>query len=134
MSTSKSYLTEDDLKLLEEKGEVVKYKPKQIIVHQQSPCTKLYWIKKGLIQIDFDRLYGSDVLGYLNEGDMFGEVSFMDHADTSASASAVKTAEILEVSREVLDSVLEQDANLAARFYRTVAMTLARRIRASNRK
>ena len=134
MSTSKSFLTESDLKLLEEKGEVVSYKAKQIIVHQQSPCTKLYWIKKGIIQIDFDRLYGHDVLGYLNEGDIFGEVSFMDHAETSASASAVKDAEILEVPRDVLESILEQDISLAARFYRTLAMTLARRIRASNRK
>ena len=134
MSTSKSFLTEGDLKLLEDNGEVVSYKPKQVIVHQQSQCTKLYWIRKGIIQIDFDRLYGSDVLGYLNEGDMFGEISFMDHANTSATASAVKDAETLEVPREALESLLEQDASLAARFYRTVAMTLARRIRASNKK
>ena len=134
MPTSKSFLTESDLNLLEVKGEVVNYKPKQVIVHQQSPCTKLYWIKKGVIQIDFDRLYGSDVLGYLSDGDIFGEVSFMDHANTSASASAVKEAEILEVPREVLESILDQDADFAARFYRTLAMTLARRIRASNRK
>ena len=134
MSTSKSFLTESDLELLEDKGDVVSYKPKQTIVHQQSPGTKLFWIKKGVIQIDFDRLYGSDVLGYLSEGDMFGEVSFMDHADTSASASAVKDAEVLEVPREVLETLLDQDADLAARFYRTVAMTLAKRIRAANRK
>jgi len=134
MPTSKSFLTDSDLKLLKDKGEVVNYKPKQVVVHQQTPCTKLFWIISGVIQIDFDRLYGSDVLGYLNEGDIFGEVSFMDHADTSASASAVKDAEVLEVPRDVLEPLLEQDADLAARFYRTIAMTLARRIRASNRK
>ena len=65
---------------------------------------------------------------------MFGEVSFVDHDETSASASAFKDCEILEVPRDVVEAILDQDANLAARFYRTVAMTLARRIRASNKK
>ena len=134
MPISKSFLTTNDLVLLEDCGAVVSYQPKQVIVHQQSPCTKLYWIKKGVVQIDFNRLYGSDVLGYLSEGDLFGEVSFMDHADTSASASAVKDAEILEVPRDALEPVLDQDAQFAARLYRTIAMTLAKRIRASNRK
>ena len=134
MSTSKSFLTESDLSLLEESGEVVTFKPKQTIVHQHSPCTNVYWIKKGVIQIEFDRLYGSDVLGYLSDGDMFGEISFIDHAETSASALAFKDTEILKVEREALETLLEQDPHLAARFYRTVAMTLARRIRASNKK
>lgn len=134
MSTSKSFLTESDLNLLEENGELVNFKPKQVIVHQHSPCTNVYWIKTGVIQIDFDRLYGSDVLGYLSDGDMFGEISFIDHAETSASVSAYKDTEILKVEREALETLLEQDPHLAARFYQTVAMTLARRIRASNKK
>ena len=134
MATNKSYLTEVDLAGLEARGEVITYGPKDVIVHQQANCTKLYFIRKGMVQIDFSRLYGSDVLAYLNEGDMFGEVSFMDHADTSATASAVETVETLEITRELLDKMIEEDDAFAARFYRTIARTLACRIRSQNRK
>jgi CRP-like cAMP-binding protein len=134
MATNKSFLTEADIAYLEEKGEVVQYRAKDVIVHQQSTVTKLYFIHKGMVQIDYSRLYGSDVLAFLNDGDMIGEVSFMDHADTSATASAVEDVETLEVPREVLDEMIAADEGFAARFFRTIAMTLARRIRSQNRK
>lgn len=134
MATSISYLTEDDWALLESRGEKKSYQARDVILHQQVPCTKLYFIRKGMVQIDFSRLYGNDVLAYLNEGDMFGEVSFMDHADTSANASAVEDVETLEVPAGELEGLLDADDALAARFYKSIAMTLARRIRSQNRK
>ncbi len=133
MSTSKSFLTDSDLSLLEDEGTVVSYKTSQVIFHQRTPDTPLYWIKKGVVQIDCDRLFGSHVLGYLSKGDMFGVISFLDHADTNVNASATEDAEILEVPRDLLETMLGKDDGFAARFYHTVAMTMARQIRSSTR-
>jgi len=134
MATSISYLTEDDMKRLEEAGEINRYGAKDIIVHQQASGSKLFFVRKGMVQIDFSRLYGNDVLAYLNDGDMFGEVSFLDQADSSANVSAVEEVETLEVPHASLEPLLEADSDFAARFYRTIAVTLARRIRNQNRK
>ncbi len=134
MATSKSYLTDSDMQRMEEAGEILSFKKGEVVVQQRTKIDSIYWIRSGVIQVDFNRLYGADTLAYLGEGDLFGEVSFLDSAETSASVVAADKLEILAVSRDVLAKLMEEDAAFAARFYHTLAATLARRIRSQNRK
>ena len=132
MSHTKSYLTEQDMKLFEDKGEIVQYKPKDVILHQDTVTDKLCLIRSGVVQIDFSRVYAHDTLALLGDGDFFGEVSFLDHRESSASAIAAKHCEILEVAHDILRELLAADDGLGARFYKTIALTLANRIRFTN--
>lgn len=129
---TQSYLTDEDMRRLAEIGEIVDYGAKETILQQNSSCDRLYWIKSGVVQIDFSRLYGHDVLAYLGEGDLFGEVSLLLGTDTSANATATQAVQTLEVPHERLRGVLDEDHELAARFYQTLAHTLARRVRSQN--
>lgn len=127
-----TFLRDEDFQLLEQNGEIVTYAPQEAILRQDSSTDRIYFIRSGMVQVDFSRVYGTDVLAYLGEGEFFGEVSFLDHQQTSANVSAAKPCELLEITRENMDQLLESHPAMSARFYRTIALTLARRIRASN--
>ncbi len=128
----KTYLTDEDLNLLKDHGKVVQYAPEQVILQQDTRPDSIYYLLDGMAKVDFSRVYGTDVLAYVGAGEFVGEVSFLDQGESSASVRAVKSVEMLELSRTDLDALLEADPALAARFFHTIASTLARRIRASN--
>ncbi|MEM9533288.1 MAG: cyclic nucleotide-binding domain-containing protein [Pseudomonadota bacterium] len=132
MSVKHTYLTDDDLSLLEQHGEVVDYAPQDNVLQQDTQSDRIYYLRSGMVQVDFSRVYNTDVLAYVGEGEFVGEVSFLDHQESSASVTAVKPVQMLELTRDDMEKLLESDPALAARFYHTVATTLARRIRASN--
>ncbi len=128
----KSYLTDQDLDLLKQHGKTAQYSPDQVILQQDTQPDSIYYICSGMVKVDFSHVYNTDVLAYLRAGEFVGEVSFLDGGDSSASVSAVKEVEMLELSRKDLDALLDADPGLAARFFHTIATTLATRIRASN--
>ncbi len=134
MTGSIGFLNAADVELLESNGTSANYDARQVILHQEEKSNKFCLIKRGLVQIDFSRVYGTDVLAYLGEGDFFGEISFLDELQTSATASAARPCQLLEVPHETLRGLLEADDSFAARFYRTVATALAHRIRISNQQ
>lgn len=127
-----TYLTDEDLSLLKEHGSVKTYSAQETILQQDITTDRLYYLLDGNVKVDFSRVYGTDVLAYLGSGEFVGEVSFLDDGESSASVTAVQKVEMLELSRQELEKLLEADPGLAARFFHTLATTLARRIRASN--
>ena len=127
-----TYLTEQDLNLLKDRGTIVQYSPQQVILQQDITPDRIFYLLDGTVKVDFSRVYGTDVLAYLTPGEFIGEVSFLDQGESSASVTAVKAVEMLELSRDDLEQLLDADPALAARFFHTLATTLARRIRTSN--
>jgi hypothetical protein len=72
----------------------------------------------------------------LGPGQVFGEMSYLEHDDTGASASVIADDDDVEV--EVVkgadvDTLLTSDPGFSARFYRSLAVGLARRLRATTR-
>lgn len=128
-----TFLRDEDYALLEENGETVSYSAQETILRQDTTTDRIFLIRTGMVQVDFSRVYGTDTLAYLGEGEFFGEVSFLDHGPTSASVSAARPCELLEISRDTMEQLLESHPKMAARFYHTIALTLARRIRARNK-
>lgn len=134
MATTRSFLTDEDMQRFEGAGELRRFQPGQTILHQLENCEYLYFIRLGVVQIDFSRLYGHDVLAHLGEGDFFGEISLLLKTPASANASAVKDVEVLAIGSDALVELLEADPGLAARFYKSIAHTLARRVVSANRR
>ena len=61
---------------------------------------------------------------------MFGEMSFlMDDHKTSSTVVAHQDVEVMYIERESLEKILGENDGLAARFYRTAAITLADRLK-----
>ena len=71
-------------------------------------------------------------LARLRRGDIFGEVSFVDNEPTSASVIPGTDAEILVIDVDVIQSLLLGDPTFGRRFFHSIAITLARRLRETN--
>lgn len=70
--------------------------------------------------------------GPLGPGDMFGEISFVDHQPSSATLVADGDLTYLSLSRTAVDALIENDHELGMRFYHSVLSTLCRRLRQTN--
>src|SRR5690606_3502069 len=62
-------------------------------------------------------------------GDVFGEMSFLESAAASASIVAQEPCELDVIEGAFVHSLLGSVPGLAARFYQSLAVTLARRLR-----
>ncbi len=132
MNVKTSFLTAEDMTTLEENGEIREYNVNEVIIQQDFIATDLYIVQSGIVQIDLSRLYGVDVLAYLGEGAMFGEVTLMDKKASSATASAAQPCQLLVVPHETLERLFDENEGFSSRFFRTVATMLAKRIRSTN--
>ncbi|VEP15466.1 Cyclic nucleotide-binding protein [Hyella patelloides LEGE 07179] len=63
----------------------------------------------------------------LGEGEIIGEMSFLDISPAANTFTAVEDSLVLGISREKLQKKLKQDVGFAARFYRAIAILLSER-------
>lgn len=73
-------------------------------------------------------------LARLGTGAIFGEISFLDGLPTSASVVAESPATLLVIPGDEIRRLGADDTEFAARFYRALAVALAGRLRALNRR
>ena len=129
-----NFLTDKDLSLLESNAEIIAYKAGALILSQKTENTGVYWIREGMVRIELSRLYKDIVIAGIGPGEMFGEMSFlMDDHKTTSTVVAHKDVEVMFVDRETLDKLLEENDGLAARFYKTAAITLAQRLKSQSK-
>lgn len=68
----------------------------------------------------------------LQQGDFFGEMSFLDKAARSASVVAQEKCEVLECRMDGLDRLCSGNPVIGAKLYRNMAMEMAARLRKNN--
>jgi len=125
-----NFLTDEDMGLLEANAEMLSYKANAQIINQQNENTGVFWVRKGIVRVELSRLYQDIVVAGIGPGEMFGEMSFLmdDHKSTSAVV-AHEDVEAMFIDRQALDKLLNKNDGLAARFYKTAAITLAQRLK-----
>jgi extracellular factor (EF) 3-hydroxypalmitic acid methyl ester biosynthesis protein len=72
------------------------------------------------------------VLGRLEEGGLFGEMSLVDDLLTSAQVVADTEVELVVLPRRPFEDLLAADAALAVKVYRAFCRTLTERLRHAN--
>ncbi len=94
--------------------------------------SSLFIICAGSVKID--RLGTADdiPLATLGSGQTFGEMSFMDDSQTTAAVTATEPTEVLEISRESVDKLLDEKPNLGVKLWRNFALDLKQRLTKSN--
>jgi CRP-like cAMP-binding protein len=68
-------------------------------------------------------------LALLGEGDVFGEMAFIQGSSASADVVATADVQLLTLSEAQVESLFKQRPGLAAGLYRSLAAELARRLR-----
>jgi CRP-like cAMP-binding protein len=83
------------------------YAPGEVIVKQGDPCTSIYMLAHGEVEVTESRAGQSNSLARLVSGSVFGEMALITDAPRVASATAVRESEILELRREDLELAAE---------------------------
>lgn len=104
-----------------------------IILTQGQLGSAVYFILEGEVRIEQiieDKL---TELARLGPGSIFGEMSFLDNAPVSASVVADGVVGILKITSDIMENLLTEDSGFGTRFYNSLALTLSRRLRATNK-
>ena len=100
-----------------------------MIVAEESRPEALFVLLRGRAAVAKDHLGVPIPIGEVRPGELFGEVSYLDGSPASASVVAREPSTVLALSD--VDTFLDGAPELAAGFYRSLAVALARRLRYS---
>ena len=121
-----SFLTDRDWRTLLDQSQFGSYQDGDVILEKGSLRRAIFVIEKGTVRVE--RNPGT-VLARRGQGAVFGEVSFLDNSGASASVVADGDVDVSVIEESNLNQILSATPALATRFYQTLAVTLARRLR-----
>ncbi len=119
------YLTANDWALVTDKATRRKFKPGEWIVQQGRRTHGVFLLLNGnaLVQIPTGKART------IGPGEVCGEISFLDDLPATATVTADDSVEALYLDRPTLQSLFELFPHLGSRFYRSLAVSLSRRLR-----
>jgi CRP-like cAMP-binding protein len=97
-------LDDADLQEIAETMELSNFPPKEIIIRQGTQVTNFYVIHSGLVKVSLqDKDDKEKVIGFLGEGDCFGEISLLSQGPATTDIQAVEdTACMIQGGKQFL--------------------------------
>lgn len=108
-----------------------KYGPDEYIFREGQPGDNLYVVLEGQVMIAKDIVgAGEEALAFLERGDYFGEMALIDNQPRSAAAKAhTDGAVVLQISRKVLEGILDIHKVSSLRLLKILCGLVAKRLR-----
>ena len=110
-------------------------KENDVIIKQGERGNTMYIIKNGSVNV-FVSLDSENVekklIAVLGPGDHFGEMALFDDGLRSATVIAREESELLTISRDDLEYILNSDKELAVSIYKEMITSLSDRLRKTN--
>ncbi len=122
-------LNDDDIDWLITAGQIAKIPPQTVLIQENQPLENFYILLDGSVSVSIDLMGVTKEIAVLQSGEVFGELSFIDHQLPSASVKTCGECLLLAVSQEEISNRLNQDVGFSARFNRAIATFLASRLR-----
>lgn len=126
-----SEFNDSDLEWLINTGTCDKVSKGTVLIQEGKPITAIYFVLQGMLSVRLEN-NGNLELAKLGEGEVVGEMSFLDSNPPSATVVADEDSIVLRLPRTELQAKLAQDSGMAARFYRAMALFLSDRLRHTN--
>lgn len=128
-----SYLNEDELKAVSEVIEEVDYPGGNVVFEEGSDGHTLYIIKSGEIKVSKKDPAGNEqVLTLLKEGDIFGEMSFLDGRPHSATIAAEQSSRLLQIEKNDFDEFVDKNPKAAYKIMKNIAFQVDSIVRKMN--
>ena len=90
-----------------------RFRRNEVIFHQGDPGDSLHIVATGAVKIVLPSTEGEEaIIATLRPGDFFGELSLLDGASRSATATALEQAETLVLPRSAFYRLLDADGGL----------------------
>ena len=120
-----SRLPAAELKKLRELGREIQVPARQTIFHEGDSSDGLYLVKSGEVQISVLLNSGERrVLSHVPPGEIFGEMTLLDNAPRSASASTERNTSVHFVPREGMIELLKRSPEFALQLVQEVSARL----------
>ena len=123
------YLTTNDWALLKTISRRQVFQPREIIITINSTPNSLFILANGSAVVEVLR---GTTIAKLAPGDICGEMAFIESNAASASVVAETETELDVLDLPALAEVFTHHPHLEARFYRSLALLLSQRLRATS--
>ena len=120
-------LDDSDVEWMIRHGQKMALSPGTVLIEQGQPTDWLYFVLNGTLEV-YTR--ATPDVTVLKVGDVVGEVSFVDARPPTASVRAQVESRVGAIPRRLIMERLREDTGFAARFYQSIAIFLADRLRA----
>ncbi len=116
-------LSLENLKVLAEKCRRERYTSEEVIVHQGDASTEMYVIESGRVRIEVQPEESSRqfVVGQLESGAFFGEMSLVTGERRTANVIAEQDTSVLVLGRDALHPLMKEFPELAKHMSRALA-------------
>ncbi|MBN2586565.1 MAG: cyclic nucleotide-binding domain-containing protein [Candidatus Fermentibacteraceae bacterium] len=104
----------------------------QDLIEKGEGSDDLYIVTEGSFKVYDDTLGEDFVHAILEQGDIFGEMSFIDGIPRSASVRAISDGSVLRMGKGEFDNLLVSSPDTAMLFIFTLARVITRRLRDVN--
>ena len=124
--TALECLQGSDWSLLESKSTRVRFRAGEAMISRGAPVNRLFVIRSGVARVAVT--IGAAV-AHLKSGDICGEMGFLEQCPASAWVIAESDVEADAFDTAELQELFTSFPNVGARFYKSLAMVLSRRLR-----
>ena len=114
-------------------GERLVFGQNSTILHAGRPGEAIYFLTQGQVRVEQKNDAETVHLARLESGCIFGEMAFLDGEKVSADVVADSHVEVVKVAYHDLEQLIEEDGSFSCHFYQSLAVTLSRRLRATNK-
>jgi CRP-like cAMP-binding protein len=128
------YLTANDWILISAKAKRLTFGLGQEIIKQGAAGDTLYVIRSGEASVELTGTDSTTIVAKLVREDICGDMAFLEKS--TATAAVIAKDEVVEVDAiraDDLRRLFESFPGLGARFYRSLAVVLARRLRETSK-
>ncbi|MEZ5416682.1 MAG: cyclic nucleotide-binding domain-containing protein [Vicinamibacterales bacterium] len=119
-------LDDQDVAWMMAHGRKLTMAPGDHLIRQGEPADSLFFVLDGAFTV---YTAAAPRVAELRAGDVVGEISFVDARPPSASVRADVESKVGAIPRTALQARLTEDVGFAARFYQSIAVFLADRLR-----
>ena len=123
-----SELNNSDLDWFVQKGKKEIIQSNRLLIKEGQVSEALYIVVSGSFSVVIESQDQKE-LAIISEGEIVGEVSFIDTRPPLASVRSLEECVVLSLPRVQLLAKLQQDMNFASRFYRAICLCLSDRLR-----
>jgi extracellular factor (EF) 3-hydroxypalmitic acid methyl ester biosynthesis protein len=129
MNEALSYLTEADWTLLRAHARELAYERDDVIVREATEPPGVMLLRSGTARVEQNRGDMVATLTRMGPGELFGEMSMLEDISASASVVAEDSVIVELFERGHIEALLQSDPGFSARFHRSIAIHLSRRLR-----
>jgi len=119
------YLTPNDWSLLLDKSRRQKFNKGDTLIQQGKQSRTVYLLVSGRVKVGVSKMKIAEV----GPGEICGEMAFMENAVASATVTASEDVEATAIEWSSLNELFELFPHMGSRFYRSIAVSLSRRLR-----